>query len=759
MYIRARGQVREEQGQVLALVAVSSVVILLFAALVIDVGNWFSHKRQLQNRADAGALAAGVEYQKSWLACISGDAATETTIGNNAHAYAGDPNPTVPVITPANTETANQANVSVLVNSTSYDAASSDGGGPCFNHPADPNDPVSPNGGYWTDVKVKERDLNSFFGSLGIPLPRNIARARVEIHPAISDNGFIPLAVPEFKIEKAQVRYYGYCNGFNNAPAPAAPLAKTDLSQLEAAYQVNTGTTFWGPALNGSQNNPAALVPPSSIPLTVPAKAGCSFDYVPIAVEVRVSGRAGIDIDTPTCATLAASSAQFTDCWSAISTIRGWKSRGAGPLDPIFKNVTLSGGTCSPDAYFSRQKTCTANIAVDADFGDLDDGNRSVPANFAVTVAGQPLTPPSLCCTGVWTSNGAVPVGNTGGSNAINLSYSWEDKSPSHQWRLSTCKANGNNPCRSSANALPVHRTFTGTDTTAGTVDLLRTASVSQPANGALPLPLDNIATPDAVPVAIAVFPTIGIRSSIRARQFRTLREPDPNVNQSLNCNAGNQGSDFQMFLNGCTPFYGPNSFTPGFWWTPTNPPSSRCPDRQAIAAALNSPSDFWQCAPMATGLQGSVIADGIAARTGNCGNVQSNSCGGQPVCNNPNRYANLLAGNGDPSDPRIVKLFIVPFASLKGLQAQDGVPISDFGVFYITGWGGNGANADPCTGNVPNQGDPPDDTLNPDGQPLGNGEIVGYFIEFTGPNTGPTDPNATCVIGQIRPCRAVLVR
>ena len=53
----------EEAGQVLAIVAISMVVMLMFAALVIDVGNWFAHKRQLQNRADAGALAAGVEYQ------------------------------------------------------------------------------------------------------------------------------------------------------------------------------------------------------------------------------------------------------------------------------------------------------------------------------------------------------------------------------------------------------------------------------------------------------------------------------------------------------------------------------------------------------------------------------------------------------------------------------------------------------------------------------------------------------------------------
>ena len=40
-------------------------VFLLLAALVVDAGNWYTHKRSLQNRADAGALAAGLEYIKN----------------------------------------------------------------------------------------------------------------------------------------------------------------------------------------------------------------------------------------------------------------------------------------------------------------------------------------------------------------------------------------------------------------------------------------------------------------------------------------------------------------------------------------------------------------------------------------------------------------------------------------------------------------------------------------------------------------------
>ncbi len=50
---------KDERGGVLVRAAVSIPVFLLFCGLIIDVGNWYTHKRQLQNRADAGVLAAG----------------------------------------------------------------------------------------------------------------------------------------------------------------------------------------------------------------------------------------------------------------------------------------------------------------------------------------------------------------------------------------------------------------------------------------------------------------------------------------------------------------------------------------------------------------------------------------------------------------------------------------------------------------------------------------------------------------------------
>lgn len=710
--------------------AITIPVLLLLSALVVDAGNWFTHKRQLQNRADAAALAAGVEYASKWTACVGSDATAKANAAAAiiiaARNFAGDPSAPAPV----NTEVADQSKLDVVVNSTSYDAGTdySDGAvgdvaNPCYNHAGDD---ISPAGGYWTDVKVKERDLQSLFGSFGLPLPKNTARARVEIRPAISDNQFVPLAVPETEILKAQVRYYDECHD----PSHSAPLAVRDLSPLKPAYQTASGMTLWGPSVAGQTE-----VDPTSFDLPVPLGTGCTQPYVPVGVEIRIAGRDFIDLNQ-SCAALV--SARFADCWSRRSEIRVFKSIGNAIAEPQFGDAHLAGGTCSQDPYFSRTTSCTANVSVFVNWGDRDDGPLNVPANFTVTVEGQNLLPPGGSPTGVWSSAGPIVVGASSGSNDINLSYDWEDNDTTHSWRGSDCKKN-NGPCRQSGNSI-LFRTYAATDANSSTVDMLRT-SANAPTT-AQPIPTSLV---DSIPAALVpgqttpVFFTAGLRSSLKAGQFRVLRAAGPQGNQSLDCEpTGGQGHDFQMFLNGCQPYYGPNTFTNGIWW---NSATQQCPSQNFIFNQPNTPANFWQCVPSAPGFSASVIADGIAARTGNCTGIQNNSCS-QTQCLHPNEYQEWLAGTSTDQS-RIIKLFIVPYAAFKGVNAQDGLPLSDFASFYVTGWGGNGANANPCAGDDPAQ----------------PGEIVGYFIEFVGPNIGPTDPNANCVPGQLRPCRAVLVR
>ncbi len=99
-------------------------VFLLLTALVVDVGNWFTHNRQLQNRADAAAFAAGVEYAKNWKACVqTGNAGPEgraRRARSRMRRGSTRATPRRPTTRPArcralrNTEIANQANLDVV---------------------------------------------------------------------------------------------------------------------------------------------------------------------------------------------------------------------------------------------------------------------------------------------------------------------------------------------------------------------------------------------------------------------------------------------------------------------------------------------------------------------------------------------------------------------------------------------------------------------------------------------------------------------
>ena len=289
--------------------AVMIPVFLLLTALVMDVGNWYTHKRQLQGRADAGALAAGVEYAKNWKACVqTADpllrASTAVEIADAAREYAGDPEASdyagaILPTTLRNTEIANQANLDVVINSSdpnyTDDTDYTDGGGssalgnPCALHTT--GDDISAPG-HWTDVRVKERDLPSLVGTIGLPLARNGARARVEVRPAISGTRFLPLAVPNNVITKVQVRYYNQCR------IPATLLATRDLAPLPVANQGGFaalgGGTLWGLPSGGNAN---VGDPNQAFSLTLPSYGGCGQAYLPVGVEVRIASRNEIDLD------------------------------------------------------------------------------------------------------------------------------------------------------------------------------------------------------------------------------------------------------------------------------------------------------------------------------------------------------------------------------------------------------------------------------------------------------------------------------
>ena len=753
---------REERGSALTIFAVVAPVFILFLALALDVGNWFTHKRQLQNRADAGALAAGVEYQDRLTSCLGTDpvaqAAAGAVIAQMAKKYAGDPTASGPV----NTEVANQGTYTVNVNANGYGALDgTDGGNPCTRRTT--GDWISAPPVQWTDVKVKEANIPTFFGTFGIPVPAITARARVEVRPAESDNLFIPVGIPDPVIIKAQARFFNGCIA-EGQPGHYLSLAngatKVDLFKLASQAGAPLYTTLWGPTGGGTVSLNIANLGATCIGGDVNGNG-----WISIGVEIRLAGLQGADIDTPTCAQLHDTSnsgaIKYVDCYSDPGMVRAWKPTNTSPIPPSITDVKLGGASvaCQFDLHFTTVSPgCSGSATATMDWGN-HFGSTLTHAVYTVTVgsATQTVNAPTSPNT-TWSFPAAVTPAASG-LGAVTLHWHWVDQNPSDRYG-SPCTAadNKNNPCWGDG-TLTVQRTFTGADDTTGILKLLQ-LSTSGVGNAAT---LFDSTAHDAGAVSFNLY--VGLQAEFKpdtstANALSVLRLTSSQGNQSLNCDTSNQGDDFHEFAVGCSKFYSSNTYaitdTPASpvtnnpWWQ-GNPHS--CPAENNIWGIANDPSNPWLCVATAPG--GNGLECGVAYRTGNAPGITdpntTNNCNQNDLaCNHPNRYSEFVAGTDPAGDPRVVKVFIVPFGAFKGVNgagATTTVPLFDFGAFYITGWGAVSASKkDPCLGNGSE-----DSTA--------AGQIVGHFVKWDGPNVGPVDPNQECTLDQIRPCRVVLVR
>jgi hypothetical protein len=783
-------RVRDERGTVLALAAVMIPVFLLLAALVIDVGNWYTHKRQLQNRADAAAFAAGVEYAKNWSNCVysgtdptklAAKAAAAQKIADAARQYAGDPESAdyaggvLPATPLRNTEIATQSNVDVMINSdttrnymNNSDYTDADGGvgavvaNPCYVHPADDISKA----GHWTDVKVKERDLPSLFGGIGLPLPRNIARARIDVRPAVSGKKFMPLAIPNNVITKVQVRYYDECRNqlIPNSTQNLAPLPDTQ----QAAFASQGGGILWGmPKVAGDLSVGDGNVGfGMHIPAYDPVDCG-GRGYLPVGVEVRIASRDEVDFNQ-SCATLLAS--KFADCFRDISLIRVWPD-GNPSSHPLIKQVTLNGGCASrADAYFGPYtglqpvggRTCNYGASVNVDFGNRYPASN----NFKVQVNGVDLLPPNGAGgnpTGTWVTNGTPLVATTAqqgnqpetGNNPVTVKVFWNPPSGPQQ----------SYPSGNGAGEV-VQQAYIGTQDSAGAIDLARTSG-SGFASGLPSAPLDNITDGN---VDMTVFPTIGIRSVLRPGIFTTLRTESSQGSQLVACDpAVASGQEFQLFNGGCQPWFGANPFTNGDWWNTT---TKQCPDwnlwygtgTMPAPYGQNSSTNPWRCVLQAPGSSVGQTGDWMIVATQNCKVIGNNKCqswknSSEAYCANydgtpsdPTGANSWLKKGGDLSDPRVISLFIIPYQALKSVSGSKvEIPILSFASFYVMGWRGqNASENDPC----------PDPDFN--GVPYSTpdkGTVQGVFVAGVQYEPGPVDENAVCTEDLLTFCRPTLVR
>jgi hypothetical protein len=308
-------------------------VLLLFFMFVVDVGNWFVHKRHLQMQADAGALAGGGVFR---IPC------DDTPILDATRKYAGDPNATAPYN--LQVRPTNQANVHALVNSTTYwnkgGVDYSDGGQPCATK--------------FVDVKMTEADL-PWFMRLSV-VPAINAHARVSILQKTGGAGTLPVGVPD------------------SNPVAAAAIFVDEVNGSVIGTQSLTSTQVL--TLNGE-----TLTEWTGSPVSVNIQSKST------GVVVALAGKAGW---TPTgtlsqiCNQVLVQCYQGADTgpWTGLTYIHGYQTTGIGtPIAPIVRDVSLYNVGCLDDSapYFLLNAGCSVGVKAKIDFGPVLGGDPSLP--------------------------------------------------------------------------------------------------------------------------------------------------------------------------------------------------------------------------------------------------------------------------------------------------------------------------------------------------------------------------------------------
>jgi hypothetical protein len=371
---RIIGVTREERGGVLVLVAVCMSVLIGFTGMVIDVGNWFEHRRHLQTQADAAVLAAAGDVR---FPC---DASVNSTIAARIEEYGKTRNPQVGGTPPAKVEWA--------LNSRHWPR-----------QPAAPADNTVVEGPPCTagmiDVKMTEHDLPWFLKATGVVDEINV-KARVSMFSLTRMAGALPIGVPDTNPKAMRVWFV------DETTSPPAEIA--DSSKVLKPRKGADGNPVFQNGLQIWDN--AADNGGTSLPLKV--------EHSKIGMRVALSD----DASTTDCASSA------VKCYDAGSSngllfVRGHaKTPTVQKGDaPQVRDAWLLSGTCGDGYYSALNEDCQVQLNARVELApDVDSKKAAVEA-----VAGGNTYAMTLdTADGMWKTGAVIPV-TSGASVAVGV--------------------------------------------------------------------------------------------------------------------------------------------------------------------------------------------------------------------------------------------------------------------------------------------------------------------------------------------------
>lgn len=760
----------------MVIVALWLPLMALFTSFAIDSAHWWDYSRNLQNRADAAALAGGDQL----AVCLgSPSAASLRGIGEVAQQYSGpltstpDGLPNLPfsnaqMATDGFTPNYNQPNLTagtgpnfhLLLNSSAYWPTVAQNGASGYGDmgsycaaidpnaaPGDPNACTNSSPCALVDTRLTQANVPMFFNLLGFH-PNITAHARVQLQ-VVSGSGIAsPIGVGddgEAGCVVAQV-----FDETNPRAGSNGVLAQWSLSQ------VGTSTTWTG-SMPGTLTIPTSSGAPDQLALQAVIPADCSFPF------------GGGDVYD------ASHGITFINTYTPLSPPVATQKRGS---------VWLTGGSCTsggasndPYFYYFTAGTCPVTVHAEADFPAPPAGQSyhvSISNDGGATYVDMPADSPATDAAGntVWAKQ--FNIAQQSGKMTFQLSWYLQGGN-------GTCKAASDGTksgCQFDGGA-PIQASFSAFDDGTGTDDSGPVISAQVGCDATSTCPTINGTSTSGAAAGVDSIPGSGSGSSPKLTvtlKLRGLAESGPNdrpviLRSSIqdntkrtgifDCGQGQSASGFQnlMLGGGCGTYVGPgNKQTSGL-----QDYSGSLSDWSNCVELNNNPIT---CGEPVTGNMRGQVATAIANLI--CGNANCNSTPPGKACDYWQPYKNGAGPKpnsvNDPGDPRAIEMVITSPQDL-ALPPNDPrwIRVLGFATFYVTGWDGDpyiqgspGAKTIPgCDGNVmagtaTNYDEPP-----PFGAP--NNAVWGHFIEYVFPGQGHNGQN--CVQNQPFTCTPALTQ
>ena len=377
-------RLRDERGVMIVMFAIVLPLILIVGAVTWDAGNWWTHRKHLQTKADAGALAGGGSWEFPCGSSIDGRIVAEARKYVGPHRGPGNQDFTVGTTYNPQIGGKEGKDIHVVLNGNTWwdDDDGLD--------PADSSEPVGSICESMTlDVKATEANNDLLFGL--VPFVADIKRrARVEVQEVESVSGLLPIAV--------------------RAPEPVSAAIfynEGDGSIRGVKYFVRNSSIFGLPAslqgwstYNSEDPDPWARFTPN-------AKTG-------VAIAVSLRGACDTNLPSPNTKIVTSSAPCFEDegftdidqlcnqgsgtqvveCFyatgnfpsesvqSGLHFIRGYPEGNVGSGRPELRGAWLENVDCPANGYFnsvSGLNPCRTKLTVKVDVGSLMGNPPGLP--------------------------------------------------------------------------------------------------------------------------------------------------------------------------------------------------------------------------------------------------------------------------------------------------------------------------------------------------------------------------------------------